>query len=129
VLLIDGPDAGEAAGWEAFEGRLSSQVDVPATLGGLLGIHPGPCDQGLDLLSEDWPADRMIAGSGGRGLDELYVWDEELGVRFERGEERVTVLSGSGESEARLAAIQRFIELYLPVTRYLLDADAHAPPD
>jgi arylsulfatase A-like enzyme len=127
VLLINGPDADEAAGWEAFEGRLSSQVDVPATLGGLLGVHPGPCDQGLDLLDARWPGSRMLAGSGGRGLDELYVWDGELTVRFERGQERLTVLSGDDES--RLPAIERFIELLLPVTRHLLDGDAHAPPD
>jgi hypothetical protein len=121
-----GPDAGEAAGWEACEDRLASQVDVPATLGGLLGVHPGPCDQGLDLLGGHWPAERMVAGSGGRGLDELYVWDGELAVRLERSQERITVLSG--EDRARLPAIERFIELLLPVTRYLLDQDAHAPP-
>jgi arylsulfatase A-like enzyme len=128
VLLIVGPDAGEAAGWETCEGRLASQVDVPATLGGLLGVHPGPCDQGLDLLAAHWPEARMLAGSGGRGLDELYVWDGELSVRFERGQERITVLSGGGQADARLPAIERFIEQLLPVSRYLLDEDAHAPP-
>jgi len=129
VLLIDGPDADEVAGWEPFEGRLSSQVDVPATLGGLLGVHPGPCDQGLDLLAARWPETRMVAGSGGRGLDELYVWDGKLSVRLERSQERITVLSGGGKGEAGLPAIERFIELLLPVSRTLLDEDAHAPPD
>ncbi len=127
VLLIVGPDEDEMAGWEPLEDRLSSQVDVPATLGGLLGVHPGPCDQGLDLLGRHWPEERILAGSGGRGLDELYVWDGALDVRFERRQERLTVLAGDAGSGRRLDAIERFIALYLPFSRYLLDGEAYAP--
>ncbi|MBW2261743.1 MAG: LTA synthase family protein [Deltaproteobacteria bacterium] len=131
VFMVVGPDADESEGWEPFEGRLASQLDVPATIGGLLGVHPGPCDQGLDLLSEDWPAERLIVGSGGRGLDELYLWDRTLSVRFERGEERITVLDADVEparQEVRLLVIERFIELFLPLAHHLIEADAHAPP-
>ena len=124
VLLINGPEE-EQAGWEAFEGRLASQADVPATLGGLLGVHPGPCDQGLDLLAHDWPEERVIVGSGGRELNALYAWSGDLAVRYERDAGRLTRLEGQGG--ARLEAIERFIELYLPLSLYLVDADAHAP--
>jgi phosphoglycerol transferase MdoB-like AlkP superfamily enzyme len=128
-LIIHGPDAVESAGWDGLEQRLASQMDLPATLGGLVGISPGPCDQGLDLLADTWPEQRIVSGVGGRALNDLYLFDGELVLRVEREQDRYTVLaSPSGpDADERLRAMQRYVELMLPVTLVLLETDAYAP--
>jgi arylsulfatase A-like enzyme len=128
VFIVHGPDDAEQAAWEPLEQRLASQMDVPATLGGLVGVHPGPCDQGLDLLGNSWPADRVIAGVGGRGLNEVYLWSGAVHARYERRQEVLTVLDADGAYDASLARMRRFLDLLLPITRLVMESNAYAPP-
>ncbi len=120
-FVVVGPPGDGLDRRKSAEGRLASQMDVPATIGGLLGIHPGPCDQGLDLLEEKWPEDRIVAGVGGRELDELYMWSSAGSALYRRRAGALTVLAGSAEP------FRSFLDLFLPVTRYLLENDAHVP--
>jgi phosphoglycerol transferase MdoB-like AlkP superfamily enzyme len=128
-FIVTGPDGPEIESWRSRAPRLASQLDVPSTIGGLVGIHPGPCDQGLDLLGDVWPDGRVIAGAGGRGLDELYLWDGTVRARLERNEDRLEVLgSATGADEvAHVEGLRRFLDLFLPVTLSLMEKDAYAP--
>lgn len=130
-FIVVGPDADEISGWQPYASRLASQLDVPATVGGLVGIHPGPCDQGIDLLGEPWPEGRLIAAVGGRGLDEVHLWDPEVHARLKRRQGSLTVLGSTaepGEEADRVQRIERFLELFLPASRAIAESGGYAPP-
>jgi hypothetical protein len=130
-FVVVSPDEREQARWEVLEDRLTSQADVAATVGALAGIAPGRCDQGLDLLGPEWPRGRIVTGVGGRDLNELYLWSGDARGRYLRREDQLEGLDGSGRPARLPAAVRRrfgeFLELFLPVTRYLLSADAYLP--
>lgn len=123
----------EIASYAPYENRLASQMDVPATIGGLVGVHPGRCDQGLDLLGDPWPDERIVAGVGGRDLDEIHLFDPAGQARYSRRLDRLTWLDDHltpGPPPAgAISKMRAFLELFLPVTRYLLEADAYFPGD
>src|SRR5690606_33958630 len=52
-LFLFGLDEGDAARARAVSGRRGSHLDIGATLLGLAGVAPSPCDLGLDLLGDD----------------------------------------------------------------------------
>jgi len=128
-LVILGPDD-EVARWKLLEHRHGSQMDLPATVSGLVGLPPPPCDQGVDLLGPFWPRHRIVPAVGGRDLNEVYLWSPHGHVRMERRENRMTILglSGTAHSAGALRATMRdYLKLFLPISRLLFDRRSYAP--
>jgi hypothetical protein len=130
-LIVSGIDPER---YRFAQNRLGSQTDVPATMRYLLGMDPGRCDQGLNLLAEeaDWPSDRYILTLSGSELEENYVWSMQWVVRFNRATRRTYVYAGDRQlSDAAAGAImgeaERFRALSHRIGSFLAANDAFSP--
>jgi glycerophosphoryl diester phosphodiesterase len=114
--------------------RLGSHMDVPRTLGALLGQPPLSCDQGLDFFGEDTPARdaRIIHSVSARDFNEIYLYTGETRIRLDRRQGKFQLLDepkrkGDGLS-ADLARLVSYFERLLPLSYDLLENDRLAPP-
>jgi glycerophosphoryl diester phosphodiesterase/membrane-anchored protein YejM (alkaline phosphatase superfamily) len=114
-----------------FSTRPAAHHDLPATILGLTGLPPGPCNQGLNLFGRDVPEDRVRYAVSGDQLEEFHVWLPDARVHLDRvrGEAQATPKQGGREAAAEAARnAGRFYELARSVSAYLVNADAFAPP-
>ena len=133
-LIIGGLDEEERASWPALAQRYGGHHDIPATILDLLDLPPGPCDQGISLLSpkETWPDERFVYGVGGRELSSIYLWTTETEILSDAVRDDLLVLSAPGGSTGAnkdlLKEADAFISLIRPLSDYLIKRNAYFPP-
>ena len=79
--------------------RLAGHSDIPATMAHLLGIPAAPCNQGVNILAQDWSSERLLC-SVSRGLDRVYVWGDHQSWVFDRKRRKVFVLPEPKSNQA-----------------------------
>lgn len=130
-LIIVGLKPEELDKVRARTDRLGSQFDLPSTIAGLLGLPPPNCDQGLDVLADSWPQDRVVYGVGGRRLNEIHAFTPISRVRLRVAEKTIAAIDYDAETaEARdehLRAMSGFFDLLIPLGYHLYQSGAYAP--
>jgi phosphoglycerol transferase MdoB-like AlkP superfamily enzyme/glycerophosphoryl diester phosphodiesterase len=133
-LVIVGLEGDELADARSLRGRRGAQYDIPATTMELLGLPPSACDQGVSLLAdpEGWPEDRIVYSVGGEDQHEIQLWSgpDHLAVDLSYGHYRRLAPRLAGRAaDAPSARVKRFVEILLPLSGYLLSANAIAPTE
>jgi glycerophosphoryl diester phosphodiesterase len=133
-LIIVGLDEAELEAARALTGRRGAQHDVAATTMGLLGMPPAACDQGVSLLADQslWPEERIVYSVGGEEQHEIQLWSgsEHFAVDLNYGHfRRLGSQRPGSHAQPPSPRLQRFVQILLPLSAYLLSANAFAPDD
>ena len=127
VIAADGVDP-----CASIAQRRGAQHDLPATLMALLDLPAPACDQGVDLLmpEDEWPGERVVYSVGGEELEEIQIWAGPEHVLVDRVFRGIRVLEGGDAAAGPVPdpRVLRFLEVIVPLNRYLMIEDAYAPP-
>jgi glycerophosphoryl diester phosphodiesterase len=128
-LLIHGLPAKELAQVTRPQQRRAAQHDIPATILGRLGISPGRCDQGLDLLAPDtrWNDERVLYSVAGDQLENFHVWFPDVYVRLDLIARTAAVTPPSGKETYEQQALD-FYALARDLSAHLASTNGFAPP-
>ncbi len=132
-LIIVGEDSDNPAGAESIRG---AQFDVPATILGAVGISPGRCDQGVDLLHHNPQSlqNRALYAVSGDQLEDFHLW---MPFSYFHIDQAARTMRVRGLDVARLSTEDRenleqeavaFFEMTRRISSYLTENDAFAPP-
>lgn len=132
-LLIHGLPANEIAQVTRPQQRRAAQHDIPATILGRLGLPPGRCDQGLDLLAPDsrWNDDRVLYSVAGDQLENFHVWfpdAPDVYVRLDLIARTASVTPAGAASERYEREALDFYALARDVSAHLVNTNGFAPP-
>lgn len=128
-LIVAGLRAEERRRFASRVKRVGAHMDMPRTLGGLLGVPVGPCDQGRDLLGPKWQNGRLVYSVATHDLDVVQVQSRDGTVTLHRQSGEASC-SDEVPAEHRLEAIKRARGLTHALGRVnqrLLDEWGYAP--
>jgi glycerophosphoryl diester phosphodiesterase len=128
-LIIAGLDDDERERAQARAQRLGAHHDLPATISGLLGTRPGPCDQGIDLLADDVPEDRWVYSVSGEQRAAVFVRGDDWLARVDRARHRIAMIEqAEGAAPPTAEEVGAFMQRVEALSDFLVDKDAFAPP-
>jgi hypothetical protein len=119
-LIIHGIDSRD------LSGRAAAHHDIPATILGLVGVPQGRCDQGVDVLSDDFPDRRVVYAVAGE-LEDVHFWFPDAHVHLDL----VTHAADVTPPQAGDAAERRALDAYAlvrDVNAHLQRTNGFAPP-
>ena len=133
-MIVTIPGAGDTS--RSGDPR-GAHFDIPATILGTVGVSPGPCDQGLDLLATPPRAlqDRALYAVAGDELEEFHAWFSSGYVHLDQATKTLHVSPAEGDGlipkERAEELERRTLELYQlagRISAYMASNDAYAPP-
>ena len=136
-LIIAGLTDEERRQYGAYQDRIGSSNDLPATIMGLLGLSPHQCDLGINLLSSEkkFEHERYVYSVSGGSSERMRIWTKESEVLYDRMrnniQQREYASAGKFEEIEKGSKRDRlvsFINNILPAHYYLLYNNAYYPP-